>query len=57
MTIVEKVVKTATIKGKTIEFTFVKLDNGKWYKVIKDTKGNFILIENKGDENVMSKRY
>ena len=52
MTIVDKVVKKFTHKGITIEFTFVKLDDGKWYKVIKNINGDFILKENKKDEKL-----
>lgn len=57
MTIVEKVVKKATFKGKTIEFIYVKLDDGKWYQM-KETFGyGYMLKEIKNYENVMSKRY
>ena len=33
MEIVKTIIKTATHKGKTLKFIYVKCDNGKWYEM------------------------
>lgn len=45
MTIIEKVIKKATIKGRTIEFIYVKSDKGKWYEAKKAIYGWYIFKE------------
>ena len=51
MEIVKTIIKTATHKGITLKFVFVKCDNGKWYEMRKCIYG-FMYKEIKQDEEI-----
>lgn len=57
MRIVKSKISSFHHNGVEFKSILVKLDDGKWYKAIKTMYGDYMLKENKADENVMSKRY
>ena len=52
MEIIKKIVRTATHKGRTLKFIYVKLEDEKWYELKPTYSGYYVFKEVKnGDIN------